>query len=101
MCLESTLGIMASIIFFAKSKNITLSRDTKNHIMQNEYNDEEILRIIRNAIAHWSDDNHENIQFSEQEVIFKSHKKSITMKLPHGLHYFIMDIIRETRNSMK
>jgi len=100
VCLESTLGIMASVIFFANSKKIKLSEETKNLIKEN-YSDEETLRIIRNAIAHWADDNHGNIEFTQNSIIFKSRKKSITINLPNGLHYFIMDIIRETRRLMK
>ena len=100
ICLETTLGMMASVIFFAKSKNIKLSKKTKNLIKESS-SDEEILRIIRNAIAHWSDDDHDNIKFTKNNIVFISRKKRITVNLPNGLHYFVMDIIRETRNSMK
>jgi len=102
ICLETTLGMLASVIFFAKSKNITLSQKTKDNI-KNHLNrkDEEILRIIRNAIAHWSDDEYKNILFHEDEIEFISHKKSVSMQLPEGLHYFVMDVIRETRLNMK
>jgi len=101
ICLESTLGIMASVIFFANSKNVIISNETKKYLEEKNYSNQEILKIIRNAIAHWADNNHKNIQFFEDKIKFNSRQKSVTMSLPNGLHLFVMDMIKETRNLMR
>lgn len=104
--LGTSLGMLTGIIFFIKKKEIKLSEETINHIkcftnnkQCNFNNHYQIIRVIRNALAHWSEstNNNEHISVTDDNITFTSFDNKVfkvEINIPDGMHFFINDVMR-------
>lgn len=107
MRVPTTLGLLSSVVFFIKNQDITLSESSICNIkydgkeVTNDLSHAEILRVIRNALAHWADNNSRNMLFNESAITFRSNNRRVEVSVPTGLHSLVLDAIRLSRLSMK
>ena len=99
-CKETTLTLLAGMIFFVRTKNLPPPEEDKfkwsNHLenLQGIQKSEDVriwaIRVIRNAIAHWSEDN-SGVEFLDSATRFQSRSGSLTLP-DTGLHELVMQM---------
>ena len=103
-CKETTLSLLAGMIFFVRSNNLhppendryiwykNLNNEVDSSNSRNKNKDIRVwaISVIRNAIAHW-DEEESGVKFLDSATEFKSRAGSLVLQ-DKDLHYLIMQL---------